>query len=480
MSFPSRPLASQTFASFGLSPPLLRALSEEKYEIPTPIQTQAIPPVLAGHDLLGLAQTGSGKTAAFALPIIQRLDGERRESGGRGGARHLPVVLVLSPTRELAAQIDESFATYGRHTRVTHTVIFGGVNQSRQVSALRRGVEVLVATPGRLLDLMGQGYVSLNGVKVFVLDEADRMLDMGFIQPIRRIAASLPQRRQTLLFSATMPPEIEQLTKSLLHDPVRVAVAASAATTPQIEQSVYMVPRRSKQALLEHLLEDKRIVRALVFTRTKRGADRVTKHLKKTSISAEAIHGNKGQNQRLRALESFRLGHARVLVATDVAARGLDIDDISHVVNFDMPDVPEIYVHRIGRTARAGATGVGIAFCDAEEFDSLRAIEKLTGRRIPAITQLPALPEPEPGDEHRPRRGRGAHTSQSERHSQGARGLQARRDRGGQGRSAHKGARHAPIRSRNESKGAHPSHPSPSRPQGTKRLGGKARRIPRG
>jgi len=394
------------FSSLGLSGPILAALADEGYATPTPIQSQAIPPILEGRDLLGCAQTGTGKTAAFALPILHRLDAEPIDKSRRGPA--LPRVLVLSPTRELATQIGDSFASYGAHTGLVHAVIYGGVSQFHQEKALRRGVDILVATPGRLMDLMNQGLMNFSRVHTLVLDEADRMLDMGFIDPIRRISAALPSPRQTLLFSATMPPEIAKLAHSLLRNPVKISVTPVASAAPLIEQSVYMVMRKSKQALLEHMLADTALERALVFTRTKHGADRVSKQLLRAGVSAQAIHGNKSQNQRERALASFRNGRARVLVATDVAARGLDVDGITHVFNFDLPNEPEAYVHRIGRTGRAGATGKAISFCDAEERGFLRAIERLTGQRLPAGANLPDLAQitraheqaAAPSDEH--------------------------------------------------------------------------------
>ncbi|MBK7404364.1 MAG: DEAD/DEAH box helicase [Phycisphaerales bacterium] len=386
----SAPAGAPTpFSSLPLSPQLLRAIRDEGYDTPTPIQAQAIPPALNGRDILGCAQTGTGKTAAFALPILHKLHTEG-VADDRG--RHLPRALILSPTRELAGQIADSFAAYGRHTRLRHTTIYGGVSQYHQEKALHRGVDILVATPGRLIDLLDQGIVDLSEVSIFVLDEADRMLDMGFIQPIRRIASELSEERQTLLFSATMPREIVSLADSLLSNPVRVTVTPVASAAPLIEQSVYMVGRHQKQALLHHLIGEHGIERTLVFTRTKHGADKVARRLNRAGILAEAIHGNKSQNQRQRALDGFRKGKSRVLVATDVAARGLDIDDVSHVFNFDIPNEPEAYIHRIGRTGRAGASGAAIAFCDHEERSLLRDIERLTGKRIDAISELPELP----------------------------------------------------------------------------------------
>ena len=371
-----------SFSSLGLCTPILRALKHEGYTEPTPIQSGTITAALEGRDVLGCAQTGTGKTAAFALPIIQQLHTAPKPKPVRGPV--LPRALVLSPTRELASQIDASFATYGYHTKVAHTVIFGGVSQFRQERALARGVDVLVATPGRLIDLMEQGIVNLSQVRLLVLDEADRMLDMGFIQPIRRIASAIKSDRQTLLFSATMPREIMRLADSLLNDPIKVSLAPVASTTQLIEQSVYMVQHTHKASLLQHLLEDSQIERALVFTRTKHGADRLRKQLSHSGVSSDTIHGNKSQNQRERALEGFRSGRSRVLVATDVAARGLDVDGITHVFNFDLPNEPEAYVHRIGRTGRAGATGIAISFCDSTERRCLRDIERLTRTRIDA------------------------------------------------------------------------------------------------
>jgi ATP-dependent RNA helicase RhlE len=344
--------------------------------------------------LLGCAQTGTGKTAAFALPILQRLGthtSELTRSNGNGKKRSKrPVrVLVLSPTRELAIQIGESFSTYGRHTGLTNTVIFGGVGQNPQVQALQRGVDIVIATPGRLLDLMGQGHINLEHVEVLVLDEADRMLDMGFIHDVRRIVREVPKRRQTLLFSATMPRAIVELAGSILHDPIEVSVSPEQPTVESIEQGVFFVTRKKKQALLEHLLGDSDVTRVLVFSRTKHGANRIVKHLTKRGIRAEPIHGNKSQTARQKALRNFRTGKTRVLVATDVASRGIDVDDISHVIQFDLPNEPETYVHRIGRTGRAGAEGIALAFCSEEERPYLRDIEKLIRMRVPIIQEHP-------------------------------------------------------------------------------------------
>lgn len=371
------------FDDLGLSPSILKALHHQGYTTPTPIQAQSIPVVLAGRDIFGSAQTGTGKTAAFALPIIHRLcqPGSKRVPGGVR-------CLVLAPTRELAEQIGESFATYGGHTNLHVSVIFGGVGYAPQIRALRSGLDVLVATPGRLQDLIQQGHARLGDVKTFVLDEADRMLDMGFIVPIRQIASLLPQSRQTLMFSATMPREILRLAETLLRDPAKVSVAPVSSMAPKIDQYLYHVPRTRKQALLEHLLTEHDSPRVVVFTRTKHGADKVCKRLERVGVEACAIHGNKGQNQRRRALDAFRSGRMRVLVATDVAARGLDVDDVSHVINYDLPMEPEAYVHRIGRTGRAGASGIAWSFCDHEERSLLRQIERLTSKAIP-VAKLP-------------------------------------------------------------------------------------------
>ena len=371
------------FSNLGLSAPLLSALAAAGYSTPTPIQQQAIPPVLAGRDVCGIAQTGTGKTAAFALPILQRLSVARR--GPLPGACR---ALVLSPTRELASQIADSFRSYGRSLPLSTAVVFGGVTIARQRRQLARGVDILVATPGRLLDLIDSGSLSLSRVEILVLDEADRMLDLGFIHALRRIVKLLPQQRQTLLFSATMPKAIATLAEQYLNDPVKVTVTPAATTVDRIDQSVVFVPSDRKRQLLAGMLRDPAFGRVLVFTRTKHGADRVARHLGDSGVVAAAIHGNKSQPQRERALAAFRAGDARVLVATDIAARGIDVDGVSHVVNFDLPNVPEDYVHRIGRTARAGARGIAIAFCSDEERPYLRDIEKLTRRSI-QVTPAP-------------------------------------------------------------------------------------------
>jgi ATP-dependent RNA helicase RhlE len=375
-----------TFQDLNLVEPLQRALETEGYTSPTPIQTQAIPHVLAGRDLIACAQTGTGKTAAFALPILQRLDA-MRAAGAPKGIR----ALILTPTRELAAQITESLTTYGKNLRLRHAVVFGGVGAYGQVRALEARPDILVATPGRLLDLASEGFVDLRALEVFVLDEADRMLDMGFLPDVKRVLARLPAKRQTLLFSATMPTDIEELARRILVDPIRIAVVPVSTTADRIDQSVYFVSRDGKRALLEHVLKDATIERALVFTRTKHGADKVVKMLERASIFAEAIHGNKSQNARTRALLAFREGRTRVLVATDIAARGIDVDGVSHVINFDLPDVAECYVHRIGRTARAGASGIALSFCDHDERGLLTGIERLIRMRIPVLASPAGL-----------------------------------------------------------------------------------------
>jgi ATP-dependent RNA helicase RhlE len=368
----------QSFDQMNLAAPIHRAVKAEGYERPTPIQAAAIPHLLSGRDLIGCAQTGTGKTAAFALPILQRLAAAPRKAPPRGAR-----VLVLTPTRELAAQVGESFRTYGRYLGLTHALVFGGVSQSPQVKALARGVDILVATPGRLLDLIGQGHATLAAVEVFVLDEADRMLDMGFLPDMKRVIGMLPKRRQTLLFSATMAPEIQKLAEGMLVDPVKVAVTPPASTVESVEERVLFVDEGNKRALLTELLKDPEVDRALIFTRTKHGANRLVKQLGQSAVEARAIHGNKSQTARMAALEDFRAGRCRVLVATDIAARGIDVDGITHVVNYDLPNEPESYVHRIGRTARAGAAGIAISFCAAPERLYLRDIERLLKRTVP-------------------------------------------------------------------------------------------------
>ncbi len=372
-----------SFETLNLIEPILKALKTEGYTSPTPIQEQSIPVVLGRKDLLGCAQTGTGKTAAFAIPILQILQQEKA-----AGSHHIKA-LVLTPTRELAIQIDESFAAYGRYLGLKHLVVFGGVSQHAQTTALRNGVDILIATPGRLLDLVDQGFISLQRISLFVLDEADRMLDMGFIHDVKKIIAMLPAKKQTLFFSATMPQEISKLSESILRNPVKVAITPVSTTAEKVTQGLYFVDRNDKRSLLLHLLKGNNIQNALVFTRTKHGADKVVKELKRANIEAEAIHGNKSQSARQRALMLFKTGRIRVLVATDIAARGIDVEDLSHVINFELPNIPETYVHRIGRTGRAGASGIALSFCDNEEREFLRDINKLISPAIPVITDHP-------------------------------------------------------------------------------------------
>jgi len=374
-----------SFENLKLIEPILRALKTEGYTTPTPIQEQAIPIILQHRDLLGCAQTGTGKTAAFAIPILQHLYQDRLQHKEQKTIK----ALILTPTRELAIQIDESFAAYGKHTGLKHLVVFGGVSQNPQTEALRRGVDILVATPGRLLDLMQQRYVNLEHIRVLVLDEADRMLDMGFVNDVKKIIAKVPQKRQTLFFSATMPKEIQSLADSILNKPERVEVTPVSSTADTIQQALYYVEKNDKRALLHHILKDKTIQTALVFTRTKHGADKVVKDLVKVGITAEAIHGNKSQNARQRALTNFKNRTTRVLIATDIAARGIDIDDLTHVINYELPNIPETYVHRIGRTGRAGASGIALSFCDAEEVEFLKDIHKLISKQIPVNEEHP-------------------------------------------------------------------------------------------
>lgn len=373
-----------TFADLGLAEPLLRALTEEGYTNPTPIQAQSIPYLLEGRDLLGLAQTGTGKTASFALPILQHILTKPRQAGPKGAR-----ALVLAPTRELASQIDASFTSYARHMKFTHTVVFGGVGQGRQVEAMRRGVDVLVAAPGRLLDLMGQGFIDLRSLEILVLDEADRMLDMGFVRDIRKIVAALPSERQTLLFSATMPRTISDLASSLLKNPAKVEITPPASTVDRIRQVVMFVEPESKKDALLLLMQSPKVARAVVFTLMKHEANKVAEFLNRNNIPAEAIHGNKSQSARERAMSGFRAGNIRVLVATDIAARGIDVDDVSHVFNYDLPNIPESYVHRIGRTARAGREGWAVSFCDPEQRAWLRDIEKTIGKDVPVVRDHP-------------------------------------------------------------------------------------------
>ncbi|MFZ1530234.1 MAG: DEAD/DEAH box helicase [Ferruginibacter sp.] len=399
------------FTDLNIIKPILDALSTEGYSKPTPIQQQAIPLVLAGNDLLGCAQTGTGKTAAFAIPMLQLLAVPKTMQHA-----HKPIrALILTPTRELAIQIQESFDAYGRNLRLKNTVVFGGVSQVPQVSQLKNGVDILVATPGRLLDLMSQGIISLKDIEIFVLDEADRMLDMGFVHDVKRIITKLPSKRQTLFFSATMPAEIQSLANSILTHPKKVEVTPVSSTAETINQSLFFVEKQNKRMLLAHILGDKNIETALVFTRTKHGADKVVKDLVRSGISAEAIHGNKSQNARQRALSNFKNRTTRILVATDIAARGIDVDDLTHVINYELPDVPETYVHRIGRTGRAGASGISFSFCEAEETEALRDIHKLIGKHIPVVDDHPyhtvftgiikrPAPQGRPQQKNRPKR----------------------------------------------------------------------------
>jgi ATP-dependent RNA helicase RhlE len=374
-----------SFNDLGLIDPIKKALAAEGYTTPTPIQQQSIPLLLQKRDLLGCAQTGTGKTAAFAIPILQLLHNQQSPVVGLRKVK----ALIVTPTRELAIQIGESFASYGKFLHLRHTVIFGGVGQKAQTDALQKGVDIIIATPGRLLDLMNQRFISLKDVSFFVLDEADRMLDMGFVHDVKKLIAVLPTRRQSLFFSATMPTSIVELANTILRDPVKVEVTPVSSTADTINQAVYFVDKNSKNDLLLHVLNDKQIETALVFTRTKHGADKIVKLLVNHKIKAEAIHGNKSQNARQRALENFKAKSIRVLVATDIAARGIDIDELAHVINFEIPNISETYVHRIGRTGRAGANGTAFSFCDADEKEFLKDIHKLIGKTIPVIEEHP-------------------------------------------------------------------------------------------
>src|SRR5438105_10559001 len=406
-----------SFQDFGLADPIARALKQENYLTPTPIQAQTIPLAMTGRDVVGIAQTGTGKTAAFALPILHRIL-ENRIRPQPKPCR----VLVLSPTRELSGQILDSFNAYGRHVRLTSALAIGGVPMGRQVRSLFGGVDVLVATPGRLLDLVQSNALKLNQVEFLVLDEADRMLDMGFINDIRKIVSKLPIKRQTLFFSATMPKDIADLAEAMLRDPARVAVTPAATTVERITQRIIQVDFAAKQGVLASLLKNEPVDRVLVFTRTKHGADKVVKGLAKASIAAEAIHGNKSQNQRERVLAAFRSGEIRTLVATDIAARGIDVDGISHVVNFDLPNVPETYVHRIGRTARAGADGIAISFVDAEEVAYLRDIERLIRQTLPREDRRRVdhnVPAERTGARHQQQRPRDGRRQHGQRHHAG-------------------------------------------------------------
>jgi len=384
-----------TFAELGLAEQLLRALKDAQYDKPTPIQQRAIPLLLDGMDLFGIAQTGTGKTAAFTLPLLQNLD----EDGIKAAPRSTRA-LILAPTRELALQISDSIKSYGRYLRMRQAVIMGGVSQRPQIEALRRGVDILVATPGRLLDLVNQRHVDLRHCEYLIIDEADRMLDMGFIRDVRKIVAQLPDERQTLLFSATMPAEVTKLAGDILFEPERVEIAAKTVAVEAIEQHVHHLAKTAKRDHLAKLLEAPELSRVIVFTRTKRGADQVVKRLTRDGIGAEAMHGNKSQNARQRALENFRNGRSRVLVATDIAARGIDVDDVTHVINFELPHEPECYIHRIGRTARAGAAGVAISFCDASERPQLRSIERLIKRSLRVVGEGPMESEALVAEKH--------------------------------------------------------------------------------
>ena len=404
-------MTDTTFTTLGIAEPILRALAQENYTIPTPIQTKAVPALLSGRDLLGIAQTGTGKTAAFGIPLLQKLS-----------IGHVPPKpreaksLILAPTRELAVQIEQSLRTYGRFLNLKMAVILGGVSQNSQINATKHGVDILVATPGRLLDLVNQRHIKLDTVTTFIVDEADRMLDMGFIRDVRKIVAMLPRQRQSMLFSATMPDDVVKLVGDMLNQPERIEVAPQGRTADRVTQTLYYVPAMQKRQLLLHLLEDLALNRVIVFTRTKHGANKVAEHLSKHGIESDAIHGNKSQNARQRALDGFKAGKLRVLVATDIAARGIDVDDVSHVVNFELPNEPESYVHRIGRTARAGAGGAAISFCDQSERNYLRDIEKLTRLKIEAVAHdLPPMTEAQKATAEEPRR------PQGHRHGKGGR-----------------------------------------------------------
>ncbi len=383
-----------TFKELHIIEPILRALRDEGYTQPTPIQEQSIPILLKGKDLLGCAQTGTGKTAAFAIPILQHLYLDRMNNGHRRGIK----ALVVTPTRELAIQIGESFTVYGKYTEIRNAVIFGGVKQGAQTDALKKGVDVLIATPGRLLDLMDQGYISLKDIEYSVLDEADRMLDMGFIHDIKKIIARLPKERQSLFFSATMPPDIVALSRQILGNPEKVSVTPEQTTAEKVEQAMYYVSKANKPKLLVHLLKTEAPDSTLIFSRTKYGADKIVKLLKKAEIPADAIHSNKSQGARQRALGNFKSGHTNVLVATDIAARGIDVEELSHVINYDLPNIPETYVHRIGRTGRANASGIALSFCDVEERAYLRDIQKLIDQTIAVVEEHPYLDDSLEGD----------------------------------------------------------------------------------
>jgi ATP-dependent RNA helicase RhlE len=431
-----------TFESLGLTEPVLKALKAEGYTVPTPIQAKAVPHVLAGRDLFGCAQTGTGKTAAFALPLIEQMMANPRERTARRCR-----VLVLAPTRELAGQIHESFRVYGRNAHLKSAVIYGGVGQRPQETAMSKGVDVLVATPGRLLDLVQQKFVDLRAVEFLVLDEADRMLDMGFIHDVRRIVGMLPRERQTLFFSATLPSEVRQLADSMLRDPLEVKTTPQSTPAETVAQSVFFLAQRQKRHLLVHLLSTEGMARVIVFTRTKHGADKLQRDLEKAGIRAAAIHGNKSQNQREKALAAFKSQHPPVLIATDIAARGIDVDNVSHVVNYELPHEPETYVHRIGRTGRAGMTGKAVSLCDHEERPRLQAIERLLRKAIPVRNDLPELPHVESSSEPRERRGDGSRPPRGrpsrDQSGEGGRGGHAGSSRGRGGRGGRNDGRRA-------------------------------------
>jgi len=419
-----------SFDELGLSAPILRAIADAGYQTPTPIQRDAIPPALAGRDIVGCAQTGTGKTAAFTLPLLQRLD-------DTAGKEPRIRVLVVTPTRELAAQIGVSVATYGKHLDLWHTVIFGGVNEKPQIRELKDGVDVLVATPGRLLDLLNRGFLTLSNVETLVLDEADQMLDLGFLPDVKRIVAACPTKRQTLFFSATMPTAIRELAETLLTDPVSVAVAPVSAPADLVEQRLYFVDKGNKRSLLAELVQQSDLRRTLVFSRTKHGANRVAQYLEKRGVAAAAIHGNKSQGARTRALDGFKSGKVRVLVATDIAARGIDVEAVTHVINFDLPNVPETYVHRIGRTARAGASGIALSFCETDEREYLVDIERLLGKHIVRVDEhaFPASLAPPPMTDLAGRGRAGGPKRSGSGRSRGGRGRSGGGGGGGRGRS---------------------------------------------
>jgi ATP-dependent RNA helicase RhlE len=423
-------VTTSTFADLGVSEPIRRAVDAQGYVTPTPIQQSAIPLLLDGRDLFGIAQTGTGKTAAFVLPLLQRLSAAGAQRRGRG-----PSALILAPTRELAAQIAEAIEAYGRHLSLRVAVVFGGVGQAPQVAKLRRGLDILVATPGRLLDLVAQGHARLDTVTTLVLDEADRMLDMGFIHDVRRIVDTLPADRHSMVFSATMPAEITRLAKRLLRNPERIEMTPSGSCVDRVEQRVHFVATAEKRALLGSVLQDPQLSRVIVFTRTKHGANRVSTDLSRIGIAAEAMHGNKSQAARQASLDRFRKGTLRVLVATDIAARGIDVDAVSHIINYDLPNVAETYVHRIGRTGRAGLTGIALSFCDRSERPFLSDIEKLTGHRIPVVggsnaaldSAAPTAPrrhaDPRPADTRSPAKAARRRTPSSRRRAQRGKGM---------------------------------------------------------